>query len=130
MTDDFNGDRQTYFFIRFKIGKNPNCGFMLLLKKAKITNHQKSLPILPMVFGVIRFQSSKRKNASFRQGEEDSGPNLKLKTDAVTQYICETAGAITHIYKNKKFKIKPNSDTFLKTPRMTFLFRQIRCSFS
>jgi hypothetical protein len=103
---DFNGDRQTDYIVRFKTGKKtPRLQLYAFVKKGR--NY------LPLKISADAYNDNFRRSSfsiikkgttvSLGQGEEGEGPTMKLKTDAVTQYICETDAAITYVYKNGRF---------------------------
>ena len=106
LTGDFNGDRKIDYVVRFKIGKTPRLRLYAFVKKGKgylplqIFDEAYDDELARSSFSIIK----KGTTVSLGQGEEGSGPTTKLKTDAVTQYICETDAAITYIYKNGYFK--------------------------
>jgi hypothetical protein len=105
LTGDFNGDRQTDYIIRFKAGKTSRLRLYAFVKEGKnylplkISDDVYDDELRRSAFSVIK----KGTTVSLGQGEEGEGPTTKLKTDAVTQYICETDAAITYVYKNGRF---------------------------
>ncbi len=106
LTGDFNGDRKIDYVVRFRIGKTPRLRLYAFVKKGKdylplrISDEAYNDDLRRSAFSIIK----KGTTVNLGQGEEGSGPSTKLKTDAVTQFICETDAAATYIYKNGKFK--------------------------
>lgn len=105
LTGDFNGDRRIDYVVRFKIGKSPRLRLYAFVKSGttylpvKISDEIYGEDLRRSSFSIIK----KGMTVSLGQGEEGAGPTTKLKTDAVTQYICETDAAITYVYKNGRF---------------------------
>ncbi len=104
---DFNGDKKTDYVIRFKVGKkSPRLFLFAFINKGgkympvKIAEDDYSDDFLRSAFSTIK----KGTTVSLGQGEEGTGPSIKLKTDAVMQYICETDAGKTYIYDNGEFK--------------------------
>ena len=106
LTGDFNGDRKIDYVVRFRIGKTPRLRLYAFVKKGrdylpvKISDEAYDDEMRRSSFSIIK----KGTIVSLGQGEEGAGPTVKLKTDAVTQYICETDAAITYVYKTGNFK--------------------------
>lgn len=106
LTGDFDGDRQTDYVVRFKVGKrSPRLRLYAFLNTGgqympiRIFEDAYSTEFQRSAFLIVK----KGRTVSLGQGEEGQGPTTKLKTDAITQYICETDASITYIYKNGKF---------------------------
>jgi hypothetical protein len=107
LTGDFNGDKKTDYVVRFKVGKKSSWLFLFAFinkggkyTPVKITEDDYSDDFLRSAFSIIK----KGIIVSLGQGEEATGPSIKLKTDSVTQYICETDAAKTFVFNNGEFK--------------------------
>lgn len=110
LTGDFDGNKRIDYVVRFKIGKTAKTTRMRLyafLKNEKgfytsrqITENSDDADSRRSGFAIVK----KGTMVNSGKGEEGEAPTIKLKNDAVSQYICETDAATTYIFKNQKFQ--------------------------
>lgn len=109
LTGDFNGDGRTDYLVRFTTGKTARTKSLHLIGFINTKGDYTPDPFFEDEYSgdLLRSASSiikKGTTVSLGLGSEGEGPSTQLKTDAVTQYICETDASLTFTYKNGEFK--------------------------